>query len=195
MIHNRKYREGVVAQFFYVGVQIMCWTFIIQYGTRVFMEEGMKESMAEILSQKYNIVAMLIFCASRFVCTFLLRYINPSKLLMVLAFVGAFLMLGVIGCGNRMGMYCLVGVSACMSLMFPTIYGIALGGLGEEVKLGSAGLIMAILGGSLLPPLQALIIDMKVIMGMPAVNISFVIPLICFIVVIIYGKRTLKFSN
>lgn len=195
LIHNRKYREGVVAQFFYVGVQIMCWTFIIQYGTRVFMEEGMKESMAEILSQKYNIVAMLIFCASRFVCTFLLRYINPSKLLMVLAFVGAFLMLGVIGCGNRMGMYCLVGVSACMSLMFPTIYGIALGGLGEEVKLGSAGLIMAILGGSLLPPLQALIIDMKVIMGMPAVNISFVIPLICFIVVIIYGKRTLKFSN
>ena len=161
----------------------------------MFMEEGMKESMAEILSQKYNIVAMLIFCASRFVCTFLLRYINPSKLLMVLAFVGAFLMLGVIGCGNRMGMYCLVGVSACMSLMFPTIYGIALGGLGEEVKLGSAGLIMAILGGSLLPPLQALIIDMKVIMGMPAVNISFVIPLICFIVVIIYGKRTLKFSN
>ena len=82
-----------------------------------------------------------------------------------------------------------------MSLMFPTIYGIALGGLGEEVKLGSAGLIMAILGGSLLPPLQAMIIDMKTIVGLSAINVSFVIPLICFMVVIIYGKRTLKYSN
>ena len=79
--------------------------------------------------------------------------------------------------------------------MFPTIYGIALCGLGEEVKLGSAGLIMAILGGSLLPPLQAMIIDMKTIMGLSAINVSFVIPLICFMVVIIYGKRTLKYSN
>jgi len=195
LIGNKKYREGVIAQFFYVGVQIMCWTFIIQYGTGIFMREGMTERVAEMLAQKYNMVAMFIFCASRFMCTFLLKYINPSKLLMVLASIGAILVLGVIGCENREGMYCLVGVSACMSLMFPTIYGIALGGLGEEVKLGSAGLIMAILGGSLLPPLQAMIIDMKTIMGLSAINVSFVIPLICFIVVIIYGKRTLKYSN
>ena len=189
---NKKYREGVVAQFFYVGLQITGWTFIIQYGTGIFTREGLTEKSAEILSQKYNIVAMVLFCASRFVCTFLLKYIHPSKLLMSLATSGGILMLGVIGFESRIGMYCLVGVSACMSLMFPTIYGIALGGLGEEVKLGSAGLIMAILGGSLLPPLQALIIDAGINSGHSTVNLSFIVPLISFIVIIMYGKRTLK---
>lgn len=78
-IHH--YREGVVAQFFYVGAQIMCWTFIIQYGTHLFMSQGMEEKAAEVLSQEYNIIAMVIFCISRFVCTFILRYLNPGKLL------------------------------------------------------------------------------------------------------------------
>ena len=87
-------------------------------------------------------------------------------------------------------MYCLVGVSACMSLMFPTIYGIALQGLGDDAKFGAAGLIMAILGGSVLPPLQASIIDMQTLFGMPAVNVSFVLPFICFVVIIIYGHRS-----
>jgi FHS family L-fucose permease-like MFS transporter len=77
-----------------------------------------------------------------------------------------------------------------MSLMFPTIYGIALNGLGDDAKFGAAGLIMAILGGSVLPPLQASIIDQGTLFGMPAVNVSFVMPFICFIVVMIYGYRT-----
>lgn len=187
-----RYREGVIAQFFYVGVQIMCWTFIIQYGTRVFMAEGLSEKEAELLSQKYNIMAMIIFCISRFVCTFILKYLNPGRLLMILATVGGVLTLGVIGFQNIKGIYCLVGISACMSLMFPTIYGIALKGLGEDAKFGAAGLIMAILGGSVLPPLQASIIDLQSIFGMPAVNISFVLPLVCFVVVACYGLRTTK---
>ncbi len=184
-----RYREGVVAQFFYVGAQIMCWTFIIQYGTRVFMLEGMDEKSAEVLSQKFNIIAMVIFCCSRFVCTMLLRYVNAGKLLATLAFAAAILTVGVIFFQDRTGVYCLVGVSACMSLMFPTIYGIALEGLGEDAKFGAAGLIMAILGGSVLPPLQARIIDCGTVMNMPAVNVSFVLPLICFIVVVAYGYR------
>lgn len=187
-----RYREGVIAQFFYVGAQIMCWTFIIQYGTRVFMLEGMDEKAAEILSQRYNIIAMLIFCCSRFICTYILRYINAGRLLAVLATVAAVLTLGVIYFQNRTGMYCLVGVSACMSLMFPTIYGIALCGLGDDSKFGAAGLIMAILGGSVLPPVQARIIDCGTIAGLPAVNISFILPLICFIVIIAYGVRRAK---
>lgn len=185
-----RYREGVVAQFFYVGAQIMCWTFIIQYGTRVFMAEGMTEIEGEVLSQKYNIGAMVFFCVSRFICTFLLRYFNPGKLLSVLAVAAAGFTIGAIFLQDITGLYCLVGVSACMSLMFPTIYGIALDGLGEDAKFGAAGLIMAILGGSVLPPLQALIIDQKLIWGMPAVNISFVLPLVCFVVVAIYGYRS-----
>ncbi len=185
-----RYREGVIAQFFYVGVQIMCWTFIIQYGTRIFVNQGMPEQDAEVLSQQYNIAAMAIFCVSRFVCTFLLKYFSPGKLLMTLAIGGGILTLGVIGFQNIWGLYCLVGVSACMSLMFPTIYGIALQGLGDDAKFGAAGLIMAILGGSVMPPLQAAIIDCQTVWGLPAVNISFLLPLLCFSVIIIYGYRS-----
>lgn len=187
-----RYREGVIAQFFYVGVQIMCWTFIIQYGTRVFMLEGLDEKSAEVLSQKYNIIAMVIFCCSRFVCTYLLRYINAGRLLAILATAAALLTVGVILFQDRTGVYCLVGVSACMSLMFPTIYGIALEGLGDDAKFGAAGLIMAILGGSVLPPVQASIIDCGTIGGFPAVNLSFVLPLICFLVIIVYGVRRIR---
>lgn len=184
------YREGVIAQFFYVGVQIMCWTFIIQYGTPILMAEGMTEQAAEVMSQQYNIIAMVIFCCSRFICTFLLRYINTGQLLMILAIAGGALVCGVIFMHNIYGLYCLVGVSACMSLMFPTIYGIALTGLGDDAKFGAAGLIMSILGGSVLPPLQASIIDRGELFGMPAVNVSFILPFICFVVIAIYGQRT-----
>ncbi len=187
-----RYREGVIAQFFYVGAQIMCWTFIIQYGTRIFMAEGMEEKAAEVLSQRYNIIAMLIFCCSRFICTYLLRYVNAGRLLAILAIAATALTAGVILFQDRMGIYCLVGVSACMSLMFPTIYGIALKGLGDDAKFGAAGLIMAILGGSVLPPIQARIIDCGTIGNFPAVNLSFILPLICFLVIIVYGFRRAK---
>lgn len=188
-----RYREGVIAQFFYVGAQIMCWTFIIQYGTRLFMSEGMPEHEAEILSQRYNIGAMALFTCSRFICTWFLRYISPSRLLCVLGVLGVVLTIGAIFSTTVTGLYCLVGVSACMSLMFPTIYGIALTGLGEDVKVGSAGLIMSIIGGSVFPPLQGAVIDSGVSLGeIPAVNLSFFIPMICFAVVALYGSRTLK---
>ena len=190
-----RYREGVVAQFFYVGAQIMCWTFIVHYGTRYFMSQGMGEQEAEVLSQQYNIVAMAIFIVSRFVSTFLMRYIRPGRLLMFFAIGGFVSIAGVILSQGIMGMYFLVATSACMSLMFPTIYGIALRGLGEDAKFGAAGLIMAILGGSVMPPLQGAIIKQGTIMSMPAENISFIIPLICFVVVATYGYRTRSFAH
>lgn len=191
LIRIKNYREGVVAQFFYVGAQVMCWTFIIQYGTRVFMSEGMDERSAEILSQKFNIVAMVLFTCSRFICTWFLKYISASKLLTLLGSLGALLTAGAILLTDRTGIYCLVGVSACMSLMFPTIYGIALKGLKDNVKFGSAGLIMSILGGSVFPPIQAAIIDSGIsFLGLSATNISFAVPLICFIVVASYGMRS-----
>ncbi len=91
-----RYREGVVAQFFYVGAQIMCWTFIVHYGTRYFMSQGMGEQEAEVLSQQYNIVAMGIFIVSRFISTFLMRYVRPGRLLMFFAIGGFALVSGVI---------------------------------------------------------------------------------------------------
>ena len=190
LVALKHYREGVIAQFFYVGVQIMCWTFIIQYGTRVFMAEGMDEQSAEVLSQNFNICAMLLFICSRFLATYLMKWLKPARLLTIFAILGMVFTVGVILFQNRMGLYCLVCVSGCMSLMFPTIYGIALDGLGDDAKFGAAGLIMAILGGSVLPPLQALIIDQGTVFGnFPATNASFVLPFICFLVVCVYGCR------
>ena len=190
---NRAYRNGVVAQFFYVGAQITCWTFIIQYGTRIFMAEGMTEQAAEVLSQRYNIVAMLLFCLMRFVNIYLMKYFKPGRLLAFFAAVALVLLCGVILLGGRTGMCCLVAVSACMSLMFPTIYGIALGGVREDTEVGSAGLIMAILGGSLLPAVQAVIIDSDV-QVLPSVNLSFVVPALCFVVVMLYGSRYSRYK-
>lgn len=189
----KNYREGVITQFFYMGAQVMCWTFIIQYGTRVFMAEGMAESEAEILSQKFNIAAMIIFMVSRFVCTWLLRYVKPTVLLAVLGVAAAATMLGAVLFTDRRGIYCIVAVSAFMSFMYPIIYGIALNGLGEKVKMGAAGLVMAILGGSFFPPLQAAIIDIEHdVLRLPTTNVSFLLTLLCFVVVAIYGFRAHK---
>lgn len=181
LFKNMRWLGGVIAQAFYVGAQIMCWTFIIHYGTKVFTAEGMAEQDAESLSQIYNIVAMSIFLVSRFVCTFLLKYISPGKLLTLLAIGGMATTMGTIYLEGRPGLYCLVAISACMALMFPTIYGIALEGLKDDAKLGSAGLIMAIGGGCLMPPLQGALIDSR------GVNFSFYLPFICFVIIAIYG--------
>ena len=183
---NATYRYGVLAQFFYVGAQITCWTFIVQYGTQVFMAEGMGEQAAEIASQRLNIIAMVLFCASRFVCTWLMKYVKPVRMLALFALMAAMLVMVIILVGGRVGLYSLVGVSAFMSLMFPTIYGLALGGVGDDTEIGSAGLIMAILGGSLLPPLQALLIDSG------HMGFSFIVPFICFVVVLIYAIKVGK---
>jgi len=185
LFRNKKYYEGVVAQFFYIGAQIMCWTFIIHYAT---MELGMTSAEA----QGYNIIAMILFAGSRFITTYLMKYFRAGQMLMTFAIAGMALVLGVIFIQGIVGLYCLIGVSACMSLMFPTIYGIALRGLGADAKFGAAGLIMAIVGGSVMPPLQGAIIDLGTIFSYPAVRVSFVLPLISFIVITIYGNRTEK---
>lgn len=182
---NRNYREGVIAQIFYVAAQIMCWTFIIQYAENLGIDKA--------TGQMYNIAAMGIFLASRFVSTFLMKYINPRKLLMYFAIGGFITSIGTIFIVGMGGLYCLVATSAFMSLMFPTIYGIALRGVGQDATLGAAGLVMAIVGGALMPPLQGSIIDMGQIGFLPAVNASFILPLICFVVIAIYGHRADQF--
>jgi FHS family L-fucose permease-like MFS transporter len=140
-----------------------------------------------------NIYAMIMFCTSRFICTALLKFINPGKLLMVLAAGAMVFTVGTIFLDGVTGVYSLVAVSACMSLMYPTIYGIALTGTGDDAKLGAAGLVMAIVGGTFLPMAQASIIDMNVVFdSFSATKASFILPLLCFVVVAIYGKRSQK---
>jgi len=180
LLRTPDYVWGVVAQAFYVGAQIMVWTFIIQYAVN---EIGLSAKTA----QGWNIVAMVVFVSSRFVCTYLLKFLNPGLLLTFLAIAGGALVVGAIFLQGMLGLYSLVGVSACMSLMFPTIYGIALSGLGDDAKLGSAGLIFAIGGGCLMPPLQALIMDGSAWGAISATRASFLLPFICFVVIAAYG--------
>jgi len=181
LFKNQRYMEGVVAQVFYVAAQIMCWTFIIQYADNL----GINKATA----QRFNIIAMAIFISNRFISTFLMKYVNSSKLLMFFAIGGIITTTGVIFIEGMLGLYCLIATSAFMSLMFPTIYGIALDGIGEDAKLGAAGLVMAIVEGALMPPIQGAIIDLGTVGFLPAVNFSFILPFICFVIIAIYGYR------
>lgn len=183
LFKNPRYREGVIAQAFYVGAQIAMWTFIVQYGTKVYMDMGMIEADAAEKSSGMQIIALVLFAGSRFITTFLMKYMKPGLLLMIMAIAAILFLIPVLFVGGELGMYAIIAVSACMSLMFPTIYGIALKGVGDDAKLGAAGLVAAIGGGALLPLAQATIIDSGL------VNFSFIVPLVCFIVIVIYGRR------
>jgi len=183
--HNTIYREGVLAQVFYVAAQIMCWTFIIQYADRL----GINKATAQV----FNIVAMSLNLSGRFIGTFIMRYVNTRRLLMIFGICASICTLGAICIDGRMGLYSLVCISLFMSIMFPTIYGVALENVdAEDTSLGAAFLVMAIVGGALMPPLQGMIIDLGSVSGWPAVNVSFCLPLICFIFVALYGYRTHK---
>ena len=180
---NRVYREGVIAQVFYVAAQIMVWTFIIQYADNL--------GISKATAQNYNIVAMCLFLGGRFLSTWLMKYTDGRRLLTIFGIGAAFCSLGAILIVGKAGLFCLVGISLFMSLMFPTIYGTALEKVSlEDASLGASFLVMAIVGGAMMPPLQGMIIDCGTIMGHPAVNVSYCLPLLCFIVVAIYGFRS-----
>ena len=186
---DRYYVLGLMAQILYVGAQIMCWTYIYQYAEGIGMDS--------VSAGYYQMVAFVLFTIGRAIGTYLLRFMNSGKLLMYFALFAMVFVLGTIFINSTAGLYSLVGVSFCMSLMFPTIYGIALGNLTEEQsKVGSAGLVMAIVGGALLPKLQGNIIDIGgngvsdiLILGVSEVNFSFILPLLCFFYIAWYGLR------
>ncbi len=182
---NPLYLGGVIAQTFYVGAQIMCWTFIIQYA-----QENL--GMDKATAQNHNIGAMVIFLCSRFICTFFLRFVSPGALLATLSIAAMAATLGAIHLEGMTGLYCLMGISACMSLMFPTIYGIALDGLGPDAKIASAGLILAIVGGAFMPRLQGGIMDMETFLGTTGVRGSFYLPFLCFVVIAAYAFFTVR---
>lgn len=188
LFSNKIYREGVITQLFYVAAQIMTWTFIIQYADRLGIDKA--------TAQLYNIIAMGMFLCGRFISTFLMRYVNSRKLLIYFAIGAMLASVGTILIDGVLGLYCLMGISIFMSLMFPTIYGIALENVSQEDStLGAAFLVMAIVGGALMPPLQGMIIDMGTVASLPAVNFSFILPFICFFVIFIYGLRTSRAMN
>ena len=192
LANDKNYILGLLAQILYVGAQIMCWTYIYQYAEGIGIDG--------VSAGYYQMAAFVLFTIGRAIGTYLLRLMNSGKLLMYFALSAMVFVLGTIFINGSIGLYSLVGVSFCMSLMFPTIYGIALGNLTEDQsKVGSAGLVMAIVGGALLPKLQGNIIDFGgngvsdiLILGVSEVNFSFVLPLLCFIYIAWYGMNISK---
>lgn len=203
LLGNQRYTFGVVTQFFYVGLQVAVWTFIIKYTRQAAIfcvvdgknVPGMSESDAW-----YSLMAsMLVFTVARMVCTALMRRFNPASMMAALASAGIILTIAAMFLPAWVGVISLILVSACMSLMFPTIYGIALRNLGPEVKLGAAGLIMAILGGAAGSYSQASLIDLfEITMKLPtdlAIRYSFIVPLAGLAVVLAYAMRYRSFSS
>ncbi len=191
LFKNANYSKGVVAQMFYVGAQIMCWTYIYQYAEAL----GIKSDAAA----NYQFIAFIVFLLGRAVGTYWLRFIKAGRLLIYFALLAVLFSAGAMFLQNIYGLFSLVAISFCMSLMFPTIYGIALEGLGEEEsKIGSAGLVMAIVGGALMPKLQGMIIDLGgsgvndlSVFGVSEINFSFILPLLCFLFIAYFGKSSL----
>ncbi len=176
----RRYRYGVVAQFFYVGVQTCVWSFNI----RLAMHElGLAEKSASTVF----LLSILGFTFFRFVFTWLMKYIAPVRLLAAASASALVLTLVVMGASGMAAIVALVLISAAMSLMFPTIYGIALDGIApEDAKIAASGLIMAILGGALLTPLQAWVSDAA------GISVSFAVSALCFVVILLYSLGILK---
>ncbi|MBC6368553.1 L-fucose:H+ symporter permease [Algoriphagus sp. AK58] len=194
LLANRNFVEGTLAQMFYVGAQIMVWTYIYQYAESI--------GISNYDAVNYAYASLGVFLVGRWVCTALLRIMPAANLLAGFAVLAMGFTLGAIFLEGMIGLYSLVGISFAMSLMFPTIYGIALEGLGEDSKFAAAYLVMAIVGGAIMPTLQGMILDIGgtgytdvKILGVPEVNFSFVLPLICFFLVWLFAARVKKVDN
>lgn len=176
LVKNSNYVWGVVAQFFYVGAQIGVWSYTIRY---VMQELSVNEDAAA----SYYLGALILFMVSRFICTALMKFISPGNLLAGLSILAILCTFIVIVASGYVGVYALVAISGCMSLMFPTIYGLAVRGLGDDTKIGGSGLIMAILGGAILTSIQGQVSDLT-----QSIHLAYIVPLLCFVVVAFYGR-------
>ena len=179
------YRNGVIAQFFYVGAQIGVWSFTIRY---VMLELKMDESEAANL----YLASLILFTVSRFIFTALLNRFGAGTLLMISSGLAVICTIMVMFGEGWYGVVALVIISGCMSLMFPTIFGLASIGTGSDQKIAGSGLIMAILGGAVLTAIQGQVSDLS-----GSIKISYVVPMICFLIVLFYGfsQRKIKIKS
>ena len=183
LMSNRHYVWGVIAQFFYVGAQIGVWSFTIRYAMQELnLEENAPAgTTAEDAGAQYYLASIIVFMVSRFVCTGLMRFVTPGNLLGLLSGIAVAMTLAVIYVGGIVGVYALIAISGCMSLMFPTIFGLAVRGLGEDTKVGGACVIMAILGGAVLTQIQGAVSDSY------GIKAAYWVPLIAFVIIGYYG--------
>ena len=179
LISNRLYRFGVIAQFFNIAVQTCVWTFIIHYGTQVV---GLDNTDAG----KWLQASVLIFLVGRFAMVVLMGRFDPRKLMLLMTVIGLGLSIVAVVSANIVGMIAVVLLSGCFALLFPTIYAVSLQGVGADVKWGAAGLVMAIIGGAVVPPLQGALLDAT------SVPVSFLIVVGGFAAIVAFALYTLK---
>jgi len=172
------YWFGVLAQFAYVGAQVGVWSFVIRY--TVFNSPG----TAEKLAANNLLITLALFFAGRFAGTLLMSKVRPALLLGTFAAVDVALCIAAATAGGNTGLYALMATSFFMSIQFPTIFTISLRGLGEHTKAGSSFLVMAIVGGAIIPPLMGLVSDAHTI------NVAFFVPAVCFAVVAWFGFKS-----
>jgi len=188
LLHVKNYRNGLMAEFFYIGAQICCLTFITTYTRMVLTAEDMFAADVEMMVSKVNLIAIMTFATMRLVCTLIILYVKPGRLLIMMGAIALMTTVGAIVFNDRNGIWCLIITCGAMSMMFPTIYGMALRGMDSNIKYASAGLTMTVSAGAVFPTLQATVIDMNIsFLGLSAVNLSFIVPMICFIIVTVYG--------
>lgn len=174
LLSNPNYVWGVVAQFFYVGAQIGVWSFTIRYAM-------LELELTEADAASYYLAASILFMTSRFICTWLLNYISPVKLLTICAAMAVMSSLVVVFASGMIGVIALISISGFMSLMFPTIYGLAVKGLGDDTKIAGSGLIMAILGGAVITSIQGVVSDTF------DIHLAYLVPAACFVIILYYG--------
>ena len=179
LLGNKRYSFGVVAQFFNIAAQTCIWTFTLHYVTDAL---GVSDKVAGYWLQ----ASLIVFLVFRFLMVGLMGRYDARKLLLLMCSLGVALSLFAMVSVNILGVLAIISLSACISLLFPTIYGEALMGLGEDTKYGAAGLVMAIIGGATMPLVQSAIMDHT----SPAV--SYVTVAGCFLVVAAYGLYTLR---
>ncbi len=180
LFRNRNYTSGVIAQFFYVGAQIGVWSFTIRY---VMLNLNLNEKKAA----GYYLAALVLFTASRFIFTGLMKYIKPGRLLSISAILAIISTMVVVFGGGMVGVIALIAISGFMSLMFPTIFGISVKGLGADTKIAGSGLIMAILGGAVLTVIQGQVSDLT-----GNIHLAYLVPASCFLFIAFYGISNTK---
>ena len=201
LFKNRNYTTGVVAQFFYVGAQIGIWSFTIRYAMQELnLESGVlpEGKTAEQVAANYYLASLILFVSCRFLFTYLMKFIRPGRLLTFASLTAIGLALVVVFIGGRIGVYSLVAISGCMSLMFPTIFGLAVKGLRPDTKLGCSFLIMTIVGGAVITQIQGVVStameNIEASKLPPGINMAYLIPAACFLYIAWYAIRVTRTS-
>ena len=177
--NNTNFVFGVVALFFYVGAQVGVVSFFIRFSEQV--ADVQEKAAANLLS-----IALLGFMLGRFVGTFLMRFIAPAKLLAIFALLNVVFTVLSVWVDGLFAVYAMVGVTFLMSIMFPTIFSLAISGLGKNTKQGSSILIMSIVGGAIIPLAMGQLSDRF------TMQIAYLVPAACFAVVLLFALRNMN---